>query len=131
MRQFATPFKSKEKAHADNCGLHGLQPGVRTFADTLTISGITGNPEVISSPVGLVPTNAPAVTDQSLERSRLGSNRPSMSALAICHQPRIAPDDMGASQYQPSVTPKLSALTIIHVQSDGRSVALIGPENGR
>jgi hypothetical protein len=54
-----------------------------------------------------------------------------MSALAICHQPRIAPDDMGASQYQPSVTPELSALTIIHVQSDGRSVALIGPENGR
>ena len=53
-----------------------------------------------------------------------------MSALAICHQPRIAPDDMGASQYQPSVTPELSALTIIHVQSDGRSVALIGPENG-
>ena len=54
-----------------------------------------------------------------------------MSALAICHQPRIAPDDMGASQYEPSVTPELSALTIIHVQSDGRSVALIGPENGR
>jgi len=54
-----------------------------------------------------------------------------MSALAICHQPRIVPDDMGASQYQTSVTPELSALTIIHVQSDGRSVALIGPENGR
>jgi hypothetical protein len=54
-----------------------------------------------------------------------------MSALAICHQPRIAPDDLGASQYQPSVTPKVSALTIIHVQSDGRSVALIGPEDGR
>jgi hypothetical protein len=36
-----------------------------------------------------------------------------MSALAICHQARIAPDDMGASQYQPSVTPELSALTII------------------
>jgi hypothetical protein len=31
----------------------------------------TGNPEVISSSVGLVPTNAPAVTNQSLEGSRL------------------------------------------------------------
>jgi len=30
---------------------------------------VTGNPEVISSPVGLVPTNAPAVTNQSLEGS--------------------------------------------------------------
>jgi len=28
---------------------------------------VTGDPEVISSPVGLVPTNAPAVSDQSLE----------------------------------------------------------------
>src|SRR5580700_9422620 len=30
----------------------------------------------------------------------------SISDSAICHQPRIAPDDMGASQYQPSVTPE-------------------------
>jgi hypothetical protein len=30
----------------------------------------------------------------------LGSNRPWMSALAICHQPRIAPDDLGASQWE-------------------------------
>jgi hypothetical protein len=28
----------------------------------------------------------------------------SMSDSAICHQPRIAPDDMGASQHQPPVT---------------------------
>jgi len=69
---------------------------------------------------------------RSLPTSRLLRINPMpVSALAICHQPRIAPDDMGASQYQPSVTPELSALTIIHVQSDGRSVALIGPENGR
>src|ERR1700730_18786965 len=67
----------------------------------------------------------------SYKRTSREGNRPSMSALAICHQPRIAPVDMGASQYQPSVTPELSALTIIQVQSDGRSVALIGPENGR
>src|SRR5207248_10475715 len=32
---------------------------------------VTSNPEVISSPVGLVATNAPGVTNQSLEGSRL------------------------------------------------------------
>jgi hypothetical protein len=31
------------------------------------------------------------------------------------HQPRIAPDGMGASQYQPSVTAEMFALTIIHI----------------
>jgi hypothetical protein len=30
--------------------------------------------------------------------------------FGICRQQRIAPDNMGASQYQPSVTPELSAL---------------------
>jgi hypothetical protein len=37
--------------------------------------------------------------------------------LAICHQPRIAPNDMGALlRTQPSVTTEISALTIIHFQ---------------
>jgi hypothetical protein len=39
MRLYVTPFKSKEKAHAENCGLHGLHPDVRTFPDTVTIPG--------------------------------------------------------------------------------------------
>jgi hypothetical protein len=37
---------------------------------------MTGNPEVMSSSVGLVPTNAQAVTDQSLERSGLPTANP-------------------------------------------------------
>jgi hypothetical protein len=36
--------------------------------DLETCLKLTGNPEVIFSPVGLVPPNAPAVTDQSLAR---------------------------------------------------------------
>ena len=37
---------------------------------------MTGNPEFTSSLVGLVPINAPAVSDQSLERSRLPATNP-------------------------------------------------------
>jgi len=47
--------------------LDGLSPSRRCAP-----SGVDpGKPEVISSLVGLVPTNAPAVTNQSLEGSRL------------------------------------------------------------
>jgi hypothetical protein len=53
------------------------------------------NPEVISSPVGLVPTNAQAVTDQSLERAlRLPDTNPAhisnpVSSLPTRPEPRL------------------------------------------
>ncbi len=40
---------------------------------------MTGNPEVISSPVGLVPRNALAVTIAFLARSRLSVTNPAKS----------------------------------------------------
>src|SRR5258705_7875950 len=81
MHLMCSPLESKEKAHADNCGFMACSPTCGHFP-TLLLFRDNGKPGGhINSPAGLVPRNAPAVTDQSLARSRLiGTNRLSLSA---------------------------------------------------
>src|SRR5438445_11247967 len=71
MHLMCSPLESKEKAHADNCGFIACSPTCGHFP-TLLVFPDNGKPGGhINSPAGLVPRNAPAVSEQSLERSRL------------------------------------------------------------
>ena len=62
------PFKSKEKAHADNCGFMACSPtcGHSQHCD---YSRITGTQEVINSPVGFVPGNVSALSEARFHKS--------------------------------------------------------------
>src|SRR5712671_4002159 len=71
MHLMCSPLESKEKAHADNSGFMACSPTCGHFL-TLLLFPDNGKPGGhINSPAGLVPRNAPAVSEQSLERSRL------------------------------------------------------------
>src|SRR6267378_4037491 len=71
MHLMCSPLESKEKAHADNCGFIACSPTCGHLP-TLLLFLDNGKPGGhINSPAGLVPRNAPAVSEQSLERSRL------------------------------------------------------------
>ena len=66
-------------------------PGHRRVDAPIRLCSDDGQSGAYSSSVGLIPTNAPAVTNQSLEGSRLlVTYRISVSALAIMHSPRSA-----------------------------------------
>src|SRR6266550_5147044 len=76
MHLMCSPLESKEKAHADNCGFIACSPTCAHFP-TLLLFPDNGKPGGhINSPAGLVPRNAPAVSEQSLERSRLPGTDP-------------------------------------------------------
>src|SRR5260370_41877762 len=66
----SNPMRSKISGHIERA-LLSKSSDVGISALGIDSGRMTGNPEVISSPVGLVSRNAPAVSDQSLERSRL------------------------------------------------------------
>src|SRR5882757_7747410 len=90
MHLMCSPLESKEKAHADNCGFIACSPTCGHFP-TLLLFPDNGKPGGhINSPAGLVPRNAPAVSEQSLERSRLERSRWRGGRFA-CYAPHVMP----------------------------------------